>query len=111
MRIPSSQDIAFQFINENRTKIDTPSAYPQYQLTAELLAGRLSQIPNPTSGLMAGQLLWFRDEFSKWNPENEPTDEKRSRILTEFMQLLREYWALVNEFEKAATPIADKIIR
>lgn len=105
MEIPSPQDIADQFVNEDRTRIDTPGAYPQMRIAAQELVDRLNRIPTPAAGLMCGQILWYRDEFAKWGPENEPSEEKRSRIVTEFLQLFRDYRLLLDEFEKAIKPV------
>lgn len=78
------EEIARQFINEDRTKIHTPQPYRIWRDAAEDLAQKLIALNTGTASLIAFELLWYRDLFNSWTPQNV-TEEERSAKVTEFL--------------------------
>ncbi len=79
----------YKIDTEDCTPVHTSGTYPIFRQAAEELAQQLEKIGGPDHLLMAGEMRWFADEFSSWNPQNRPDDATRTRLISEFMTAFR----------------------
>lgn len=74
------------------TPVHSSGTYPVYRSAAEEMCKKLLLIKDPVAIMMAEDLNWFADIFSKWSPINKPDDKTRERLIGEFMELFNKIY-------------------
>lgn len=94
----SHEEIARQFVNEDRTAIRSPKPYPMWRQAAEVLARKLLEVKTGPASLMAYELLWYRDVFDSWTPQTP--EEERSKKNTEFLLCYQKHMSYYDSLQR-----------